>query len=327
VRGFAIAVFCSVLTASAAADAAPATLAAIAPAGDVRKAVAIGPTGQLYEPDGKGAWVRRRAGGTSENITGAIAVGGNGTVIATAKNSNPFKLTKTGTWSAIVIAPKEKPIMGTGTRVLAAMGKKVFAFDTTAAEPTKLADVPSPVIAIAASRSRAIAVTPKGLYELQGASWKQIKKAPKTVRSLVSDRWAIVDRGVLDLKTLQTIAWPAGVRVDETAAVGDTLYAVAAKGKSRELLTLSPRAAAKAKAAKGAKAAPAAAAAFDREEIPLASSVAIVGVVADEGKRVAVATRDGKVAVRAGGTWTTAEVTDELPAAKPGPAPALSVAP
>ena len=34
-------------------------LAAIAPADDVRKAIVIGAGGEVYEPDGKGAWIHR----------------------------------------------------------------------------------------------------------------------------------------------------------------------------------------------------------------------------------------------------------------------------
>jgi hypothetical protein len=294
--------------------AAPATLAAIAPnTSDARKAVPIGPQGQVYEPDGKGAWVRKKAGGTTVELTAATAIGT--TVIAAGKNAPPFKLTKAGTWSSVFLIPKAKAVVGVGSRVLAAAGKQVFALDTSSAQAVKLGDAPARVSALAASKTRAVAVTDKGLVELpaKAAAWKPIKKAPKTVRALVSERWALVDKGVLDLKTLKTIAWPTGLRVDDATAVGETLYAVAAHGKQRELLVLTPAAA----AAKVAK--------FDREPIPLDGGGNIVGIAADDDKRVVVATRDGKLAVRDKGAWTTAEVRDELPAPKaPGPAPALS---
>jgi hypothetical protein len=291
-----------------AAEAAPATLAAIAPATDVRKAVPIGPAGQVYEPDGKGAWVRRRAGGTAAVIIGATAIGT--TVIAGAKSAPPFKL-KGGTWTAVFLTPKAKAIVGTGSRVLTAVGKQVFALDTTAAQPTRLPDAPSRISAVAAGRSRAVAVTDKGLVELVGkaGTWKPIKKAPKAVRTLVSERWALVDKGALDLKTLKTIALPAGVRVDDATTLGETLLVVVTRGKHRELLTLAGSAGAK----------------IERETIPLDASAPIVGVVADDAKRVVVAVRDGKLAMRVAGTWSVVEVRDELPADKPpGPAPALS---
>lgn len=312
VRGSAVlATLCGIAVATASARepaAAPATLAALAPAADARKAIAIGPNGQVYEPDGKGDWVRRQPGGTSVDIVGATAIGG-ATVIASARNAPPFKLTRAGSWTAVVLAPKAKPIVGSGTRVLAAVNKQIFALDTTAARPVRLADAPARVTQLAASKSRAVIATDKGLYELQAGAWKPIKKAPKTVRSLVSDRWAIVDKGVLDLKTLKTIAWPAGVRIDEATTIGETLVVVASKGKNRELLTLT---------AKGAKPS------FEREDIPLDGVSPVVGVVADATKRVVVATKNGKLAVRASGSWTVTDVREELPAPRPGPAPALS---
>ncbi len=286
----------------------PAKLAAIAPATDVRKAVPIGPAGQIYEPDGKGTWVRRRAGGTAVEIIGATAVGT--TVIAGAKAAPPFKL-KAGTWTAVFLLPKAKAIVGTGSRVLAAVGRQVFALDTTAAQPTKLADAPAKISALAGGKARAVAATDKGLLELVGkaGTWKPIKRAPKSVRSLVSERWALVDRGALDLKTMKTIAWPAGVRIDEATTLGETLIVVATHGKQRELLSLEGTAGAK----------------VQREAIPLDTSSPIVGLVADNGKRVIVAARNGKLAIRIAGTWSVAEVTEELPADKPaGPGPAMS---
>lgn len=287
----------------------PATIVALAPASDARKAIPIGPAGQVYEPDGKGDWVRRRAGGTAVELVHATSVGP--TVIAAAKSGPPFRLRR-GTWTAIVLFPKARAIVGTGSRVVAAANRQVFSLDTTAAQPTKLGDAPAKVTALAAGKSRVVVMTDKGMFELPGGkpgAFKPIKKAPKRVRALVSDRWALVDKGALDLKTMKTTRWPAGVRVDEVTVSGETLVAVAAVGKGRELLTLAPAAGAK----------------VTREAIPLEARAAIAGVVADGSKRVVVATRDGTLAVRTSGAWVTTQVRDELPADKvSGPPPALS---
>lgn len=311
---FATAIVATVIFATAfgtTAHAGKPTLVALAPASDARKAVAIGPAGEVYEPDGKGAWVRTQAGGTAVEIVGATSVGG--TVIAAAKGAPPFKLKATG-WTAIHLAPRARAIVGSGSRVLAAVGKSVFALDK--GQPTKLADAPGGVRSLAASKAGAVIVTDKGIHRLEGGTWKLVKKAPKAVRALVSDRWALVDRGALDLKTLKMVVWPAGLRIAEATTVGDTLVAVATHGKKHELLTV--------KAGKGKKQSE-----VEREEIPLDGAAPIVGLVVDRDRRAVVAARDGKLAVReagATGAWTTTEVRVELAPAKTGPAPAISEA-
>ncbi len=49
-----------------------------------------------------------------------------------------------------------------------------------------------------------------------------------------------------------------------------------------------------------------------------------IGVAVDRRGRAVVALRDGRLAVRDGTTWTTVTVGDALPAAHPGPAPAVA---
>jgi hypothetical protein len=283
-----------------AASAGKLTLVGLAPAAVARRAVPIGPAGEVYEPDGKGAWVRTQAGGTAVELVGAAAA--SGLVIAASKTGVPFKL-KAGAWTVSPLGVKAKAILGAGSRVLAAAGTSVFAFDKTT--PTKLADAPAPVTMIAASATGAIIATSKGILRLEGAAWKPIKKAPKSARMLISDRWILVDKGALDLKTMKTIAWPARVKVGDATSVGDALYAVGDAGKTLELITI--------KAGK-----------LERETIPLPGNASIVGIVADRDARIVVAARDGKLAMRLKGEWTTSEVRVELATPKPGPPPALS---
>ncbi|NVB76777.1 MAG: hypothetical protein HOV81_00145 [Kofleriaceae bacterium] len=283
------------------AHAAPPTLVALAPAADARKAIAIGPAGQVYEPDGNGAWVRTQAGGVAETLVAATSVGG--TVIAGAVGSTPFKL-KGGAWTSIHLQLKTKAILGTGSRALAAVGKSIYALDSS--QPTKLADAPAPVTALAGGKA-VVAATAKGLLRLAGTAWKPIKKAPRSVNALVSDRFALVDKGVLDLETMKITSWPAGLRVTDATVVGGTaVVGVSVRGKTVELVTV--------KAGK-----------VERETIPFGDVSPIVGIVGDKAGRVVVATRDGHIGVRdPKGAWTITEVRDELPAAKPGPAPAES---
>lgn len=289
-----------VLTATAAHADKP-TLAALAPAADARRAIAIGPAGQLYEPDGKGAWVRTRAGGITEQIVTATAAGT--TVIAGAKGAPPFKL-KAGAWTALHLGLKAKAIIGGGSRVLAAAGTSVFALDR--ARPLKLPDAPEAIVALAGSAKGVVIATDKGLLKLQGTAWKPIKKGPKKVRALISDRWALVDRGALDLKTMKAIPWPAGVNIVEATTLGDMFVGVSMHGKTVELVTI--------KAGK-----------VQREGVEIDRPKPVIGVVVDKKNRVAIAMRDGRIALRDGGMWTVTEVREELEAAKPGPAPAESL--
>jgi lipoprotein-releasing system permease protein len=133
----------------------------------------------------------------------------------------------------------------------------------------------------------------RGKGELSGVAIKGVD--PKLVK------------GVLDLETMKTTPWPAGLRVtDATVVGGNAVVGVSVRGKIVELVT-----------AKGGKVA--------RENIPFADISPIVGVVGDKAGRVVVATRDGHLAVRdPKGAWTVTEVLDALPAPKPGPAPAES---
>ncbi|HEX5064312.1 MAG TPA: hypothetical protein VFV99_33285 [Kofleriaceae bacterium] len=279
------------------------TLVALAPARDARKAVAIGPAGQVYQPDGKGAWVRTQAGGVAEELVSASTIGT--TVIAGAKGAPPFKL-KGGAWTALNLGLKVKATIGNGSRPLAIVGTSVFALDKR--QPVKLPNVPTTVTSVMAAGASArgvVIATDQGLLRLAGKIFKPLAKAPKTVRMLIDDRWALVDRGALDLKTMKPFVWPAGVQIVEATTIGNDFVGVSMHGKTIELITI--------KAGKVA-----------RETVPIDNAKPVVGVVVDKQARVAIALRDGRIALREKGTWTVSEVREELAAPKPGPEPAES---
>ena len=281
------------------ARAQPPILATLAPATDARRAIAIGPAGQVYEPDGKGAWVRTHAGGLAAEVVASATAGGS--VIAGAKNAPPFRL-RGGAWNALDLGLKAKAILGAGSRAVAAVGKGVFALD--GAVPKKLAEAPAPVLALGSSKAGVVIATDRGLLRLQGTAFKPVK-GPKRVQALLDDRWALVDRGALDLKTMKAYTWPAGLRVGDAMVVGDGLVAVASHGKALELVTIK-------------------AGALAHEKVPAPDPSAVVGVVADAAGRVVIAMRDGTLAVRDGASWTATTVRESLAPAKPGPAPATS---
>lgn len=293
----------AVLAPPAHAQTAPLQLAALAPApaDDARRAVAIGPSGEVYEPDGKGAWIRRHRITTATTISLAARSGGD--VVASGEGV-VYRLAPNG-WSAIRLHQKDKAKLAGGARAVAAVGRQLFALDRLAGgEPAKLGAAPGDVLLVGAGASIVIA-TDRGLFRLDGGRLTPIA-APRRARMLVGDQWAITDGAAVDLRSGKTTPWPAGAAV-EAAAAGpdDRLIAVARAAGKLELLTL--------RAGK-----------LERAPIDVAPSGDPVGVAVDRAGRAVVALRDGRLAVRDGTAWTTTTVAEQLPAPQPGPPPAAS---
>jgi hypothetical protein len=333
-----LAIACAAAAAWAAAPASAETaapaLAALAPApdpaDDARRAVAIGPSGEVYEPDGKGAWVRRRRFTTASTISAAARAGG--AVVALGQGV-VYRLAPNG-WSAIRLAQKDKAKLAAGWRAVAAVGRQLLALDRLAGgEPARLGAAAGEILLVGAGRSIVVA-TERGLFRLDGARPAPIA-APGRARMLVGDQWAIVDGGAVDLRTGKTLAWPAGAQL-EVAAAGpdDRLIAVARAAGELELWTVR-------------------AGTLERapiKGIELDAAAAPVGVAADRAGRTVIAFRDGRIAIRDGRapqglprakdarprsaagerdpspsvTWAVATASVELPAARPGAPPAAS---
>jgi hypothetical protein len=288
-------------------------LAALAPSpADARMAVAIGPSGEVYEPDGHGAWTRKRA--IEIALPAPDPKHSHGPVIAAARAGSrvlaltdagvPFRLTADG-WTVVHLGTKARPITSASPRPLAALGKTVFALDDASAEPVKLTDAPAPVLAAAASQSGVAIETERGLFRLEAKGWKPIAGAPPHVGALLSDRYALGDRGLHDLKTQKTLEWPHGAKIAFALAADDGVIAAAAQGKDLALFTV--------RAGKLAS-----------EIIPVDTPTAVVGLSADRAGRVVIALRDGRLVVRDKGKWSTAHVEDAPAAARPGSPPATS---
>lgn len=285
-------------------------LAAIAPADDARRAIVIGQGGEVYEPDGKGGWVHRLASSTAAPL---VAAGRAGDAVFALGDGVIYRLAGNG-WSAIRLAQHGKAILGGGARALAAVGRQLFALDPLPhGEPTRLAQAPGNIVAIAAGTREVVVATESGLFRLTGTRLVAIRPAPAArippIRPrLVSDRWAIVDhgadRGAVDLASSRFTAWPAGLTIGPAAAgPGGALVAIATGSAGLELVTLG--------AGKLAR-------------DPLGLTGTAVGVVVDRAGRAVVALADGRIAVRDRTGWTTATVTDDPPAGHPGAAPATS---
>lgn len=276
------------------------------PGDDARRAVAIGPAGQVYEPDGKGAWIRHTQFATADTITvagraGATVVLGEGVVYRLAPNG----------WSAMRLAQKGKAVMSAGPRAVAAIGRQLFALDRAhAGEPVKLGTAPDNVLALGAGKTTVIQ-TARGLFRIEGVRVTPIKKAPRRANKLVGDRWALVDHGVVDLRTGKTTTWPAGLAITVcTLGADDRLVVVAGVRGGLELVTLHQN-----------KLERAPVVIVPAPTVPLGAAV---GIAVDKAGRAVIALRDGRLAVRERGAWSLVHVVDEPPIARPGPAPAHS---
>jgi hypothetical protein len=292
------------LAAPAAAQGGP-QLAALAPppspADDARRAVPIGPSGEVYEPDGKGVWVRRQQITTATTISLAARAGG---AVVALGDGVVYRLAPNG-WSAIRLAQKDKAKLAAGWSAAAAVGRQLLALDRMiGGEPAKLGVAPGEVLLLGAGRS-IVAATDRGLLRIDGARLLPIA-APRRARMLVGDQWAIVDGGAVDLRTGRTTPWPAGASL-ELAAAGpdDRLIAVARAAGKLELLAV--------RAGK-----------LERAPIDVAGAADPVGVAVDRAGHAVVAFRDGRIAVRDGATWTTVTVGEQLPPPHAGAPPAAS---
>ncbi|HUJ57842.1 MAG TPA: hypothetical protein VLX92_05105 [Kofleriaceae bacterium] len=276
------------------------TLAALAPAPDALASVALGPHGEAYEPDGKGDWLRRRGGELAGDVV-AAALGV--AVIAATHDGPPFSL-GADEWSLVYLAQHARAVLGAGPRATCAVGTLVFALDHRA--PEKLPDAPAPVTAIAASATGIAIATELGVLRLDRATWKPIKTAPARIAALLSDRFALVEHGVVELATGKLVAWPSGLAVSHAQAIGDRVIAAATTASHAiELLEL--------RAGK-----------LDRTPVALDPPAPVVGLAADRAGRVVLALRDGRLAVRDHGRWSIVVVRDERPPDRPGSPPAQS---
>ena len=286
-------------------------IAAVAPADDARKAVMIGTSGEVYEPDGKGAWLHKLPSSTANALVAAGRAGetagtdggaDGGTIVALG-DGVVYRLAANG-WSAIRLTQHGKAILGAGARTLAAVGRQLFALDQlTGGEPTRLALAPGNIVAIGAGAKAIVVATEAGVWKLAGGKLVALRSVPAHLR-IVSDRWAIADRGAVDLTTTKLTGWPSDLTIGVAAATsGDALVAIGASRAGLELVTLR------------------------RGKLlrdPLGITGTAVGVVVDRAGRAVVALSDGRIALRDKAGWTTTQVTDEPPAEHPGPAPATS---
>ena len=317
---------------------------------DARLAMAVGPAGQVYEPDGRGSWIRRHGGGITDEVTDVTrGSGGDTTLVAVTRSGTLFGWNG-GTWSRIYLGKKPPAILGRGNPAVIAVGATVWVFrGGSDLAPITLPPVSRPIVAAASSSSqRVIVQTSAGLQRFDGTRWKAIDlrtpaagvlraparpglaidlrtpsagvlrtparpglattRPPRRVDALLSDRWAIDERGLVALDTKRTFAWPVGFRAATAIAVADTVVAIGRAGASAELAIF--------RTGKWIRE-PAA-------NLDPPQSHPIAGLIADRSGRVVVALSNGQLAIRDRNGWTSATVRTELMPARPGPPPAVS---
>lgn len=278
-----------------------AVLVALAPSpDDARKAVAVGAGGEVYAPDGKGNWIHQQQIATADPL--ALA-GRAGAAVVALGNGIVYRLADNG-WSAVRLHQHGRGIMNAGPHAFAAVGKTLYALDHDAnGEPAKLVDAPSPILAIGAGSKGIVVALDTGLFRVTGTKLLPIKDAPAGLR-LISDRWALAAHGIVDLATMKAVPWPSGLSLElATTTPDDALAGIARSQAGLELVVLR-----NGKLARDA----------------LTATGTPVGVVLDRANRAVVAFADGTLAVRDKAGWTTTQVSDSAPAARPGPGPASS---
>jgi hypothetical protein len=298
----------AVVVAMRAAAADPA-VAAIAAGADARGSVIVGPSGQVYDPDGRGSWIRHRAGGVGDAI-GVAAISGDGVIAgaadAAAAHGPPYQW-QGGAWHALPLALRAHAVVGRGTRTAAAVNRSVWTLDGA---PKQLPEAPAAVTMLGASARGVAIATGKGVFRLDGKQWKPVDRAPAVV-ALLDDRWAQTEGGVFDLRSGKAIAWPSGLPPVTAAAVdpdGDVIGA-GADGHGLAIAVVAHDHAASDRMPNGV----------------LTGPIGAVAAVAIDRHFVAVvALADGRVVIRDGTQWSATAVRDELPAPRAGAPPATS---
>jgi hypothetical protein len=267
---------------------------------DPRTAIAVGPSGEVYEPDAQGAWQRTKPGGIGPTVTTSARTA-TATIAGTAAGA--FRLGATS-WSVIYLGQHAKPIVASGSRPVAAVGRQVFVVDHA---PAVVAMAPSAITAIGATPSGIVVATATGVLRLDGKAFVSVPHAPATVSGFAGDRYALVGGGGFDMKSGKSIAWAGGDAVTATSEATDESLVAAATTASGVVFLRVPG------APTGGT--------IERDSVGVSGTP--IGVAADRDRAV-IALADGRICVREHGTWTTQTIRDALPAPRPGAPPAAS---
>jgi hypothetical protein len=270
---------------------------------DVTRSVLVGPSGQAYDGDGTG-WVRRRGGGVAADVSGAALAGGE---LVVAGRMTPMYRRTGDAWFALRLGEDGMTRFGSGPTPAVVIRRQVFVH-TKARTWTRVGTIPGKAAtAVWASGKTVWLVESGGVYRLKGKSFVRAGDAVDTLAG--GSPWGITPAGLRHLTSGRNVA----AELDGAAVT--ILAAGGAPGAAE--LTVVVQAGGKPVLATASKTG------LTRlDDVPVAGAIA--GLAVDKEGRVLVALRDGTVAVRAGGSWQTSQVTDQLPVGRDGPGPSLS---
>ncbi|HTJ46938.1 MAG TPA: hypothetical protein VL463_32765, partial [Kofleriaceae bacterium] len=195
-RALAILAILAIASGVARADA-PVVTAVAADPSDVSAAILVGPGGQVYAPDGHGAWARTSAGGIASGATSAARAGGD--VLAAG---NALYLWKDGAWSVTPLPQKGAPIIGVGPAAAAAIGAAIVV--RGAKGWTRVPDLsPAPTSVWAASETQVVAISGGVVWRLRGKAF--VRGGPATALAPGPRALAIAGAQVIDVSANRAI--------------------------------------------------------------------------------------------------------------------------
>lgn len=298
-------------------------IAAIAPAtDDVRRSIPVGPSGQVWEPDGAGTWTRKAEGGVAADVRGAV-VAGNALVVA-GKSAPLYRREAIG-WIAMRLGERGRTVVGIGPRPALAVGRTIFVWAGTTWK--RVGRTAANVTAVwAASETKIVIATESGLVRFAAGGFAPVPAAP-VVAGLGSGgptAWAVTADGaayeVATRRIHRPTAGGAPMTVGFVAVSKDAAWALGSTPAPVSMGPTSPSPDGQAGLAlvrfhKGAWS----------EVIapPIGADDSALAIVADTSGALLVVTRAGALhLLPAGGSWTVGVRTEALPVATPGPGPA-----
>jgi hypothetical protein len=288
---------------------APTIAAVVAPADDVRKAVLVGPSGQVWEPDGAGTWTRRTGGGVAADVRGATLAGVN---LVVAGKATPFYRRADDRWNAMRLGERGRTQIGRGPRASVSIGRLVFVWTGTSWK--RIGAAPGTVTALwSAGETKVVLATDAGLFRLMGGAFRPVPLPAGTAAISALDgaagTWAVTADGAAIDTTTRRVHRPTVGGQPMTVAL------VTTAGDSAWALGTTAAGPALARQRKGAWS--------DAPAPPLSPDDPPIALAADTAGAVLVVTRGGVIHLAGtDGTWINGSRTQSLPVVTSGPGPA-----